>query len=112
MPTAPCRRRTASCWPPAGGARATQGHSRPERLTTLDIAAQDKPGFTPFLKTTPDGAEVWLSHKLADAVSCRSTQGAFELLERISLGEAARPNPVEFVANARGSVVYASLARV
>ena len=89
-----------------------QGHSRPEHLTTLDIAAQDKPGFTPFLKTTPDGEEVWLSHKLADAVSCRSTQGAFELLDSVSLGEGARPNHVEFVANTRGSVVYASLARV
>lgn len=88
------------------------GHSRPERVTTLDIGAQDKPGFTPFMKTTPDGAEVWFSHKLADAVSCRSTRGGFELLDNVSLGKAARPNHVEFVANARGSVVFASLGRV
>ncbi|OYW66072.1 MAG: hypothetical protein B7Z32_04030, partial [Hydrogenophilales bacterium 12-64-13] len=33
------------------------GHSRPERIATLDISAQDKPGFTPFLKTSPDGSE-------------------------------------------------------
>ena len=32
----------------------SNGYSRPERLTTIDIAAQDKPAFTPFLKTTPD----------------------------------------------------------
>ncbi len=57
------------------------GHSQPQRLTTLDISAQDKPGFTPFMKTTPDGAEVWFSHKLADAVSCRSTQGGFDLID-------------------------------
>ena len=88
------------------------GLSRPERLTTLDIAAQDKPGFTPFLKSTPDGAEMWFSHKLADAVSCRSTQGGFDLLSNVPLGTGSRPNHVEFVANAKGSVVYASLARV
>ncbi|WP_428422765.1 YncE family protein [Methylibium sp.] len=88
------------------------GHSRPERLTTLDVSAQDKPGFTPFMKTTADGDEVWFSHKLADAVSCRSTRGTFDLHDSVALGMGARPNHVEFVANARGSVTYASLARV
>lgn len=88
------------------------GGSRPERITTLDIAGEDKPGFTPFLKTTPDGKEVWFSHKLADAVSARSTEAPFGLLDRVALGELARPNHVEFVQNAKGSVVYASLARV
>ena len=88
------------------------GHSRPVRITTLDISAQDKPAFTPFLKTSPDGSEVWFSHKLADAVSCRSTSGSFDLLDSVSLGDKARPNHVEFVENAKGKVVYASLARV
>ncbi len=83
-----------------------------ERVTTLDISAQDKPAFTPFLKTSPDGGEVWFSHKLADAVSCRSTGGAFEVQDSVPLGKQARPNHVEFVENARGKVVYASLARV
>lgn len=88
------------------------GHSQPQRLTTLDISAQDKLGFTPFMKTTPDGSEIWFSHKLADAVSCRSTREGFNLLDNVSLGNLGRPNHVEFVANAKGSVVYASLARV
>ena len=88
------------------------GHARPERLATLDITAQDPPGFTPFLKTSADGAEVWLSHKLADGISCRSAHAGFELLDHVLLGSAARPNHVEFVANTKGSVVYASLARV
>lgn len=88
------------------------GYSRPERITTLDIAEQDKPGFTPFLKTSPDGAEVWFSHKIADTVSCRSTSGGFDLLDSVVLGKMARPNHVEFVENAKGKVVYASLARV
>jgi YVTN family beta-propeller protein len=44
------------------------GLSNPMRKTVVDISAQDPPAFTPFLKTTPDGSEVWLSHKLADRV--------------------------------------------
>lgn len=88
------------------------GRSRPQRITTLDIAAQDKPGFTPFLKTAPDGKEVWFSHKLADSVSARSTAEPFGLIGTVSLGAMARPNHVEFVENRKGKVVYASLARV
>ncbi|CAN7768246.1 YncE family protein [Pseudorhodoferax sp. LjRoot39] len=88
------------------------GQSQPQRLTTLDISAQDKHGFTPFMKTTPDGAELWFSHKLADALSCRSTRGGFDLIDSVPLGRGARPNHVEFVSNARGSVVYASLGRI
>ncbi|HEV2007736.1 MAG TPA: YncE family protein [Burkholderiales bacterium] len=88
------------------------GYSKPERLTTLDITAQDKPAFTPFLKTSPDGQEIWLSHKLADAVSARSTTAPFAALDAVTLGDMARPNHVEFVENRKGKVVYASLARV
>jgi YVTN family beta-propeller protein len=88
------------------------GHSRPEPLTTLDIAAQDPFGFTPFMKTTSDGEEVWLSHKLADAISCRSTRDGFTVHDTVSVGMGARPNHVEFVTNSHGSVTYASLARV
>ena len=88
------------------------GYSRPERLTTIDITAQDKPAFTPFIKTTPDGKEVWFSHKLADSVSARSTTEPFGFLDAVPLGNLARPNHVEFVDNRKGSVVYASLARV
>jgi YVTN family beta-propeller protein len=92
--------------------RNAKGYSHPKRATTLDIATQDKPGFTPFLKTSPDGKEAWFSHKLADSVSARSTVEPFALLDNVSLGKMARPNHVEFVENQRGKVVYASLARV
>jgi YVTN family beta-propeller protein len=92
--------------------RDANGSSRPQRATTLDLSAQDKPGFTPFLKTSPDARELWLSHKLADAVSVRSTAEPFGALDLVALGPMARPNHVEFVQNARGRVVYASLARV
>ncbi len=92
--------------------QGSDGHLVPQRVTTLDIAEQDRPGFTPFLKTTPEGDEVWFSHKLADSVSCRTTQSNFHVLDAVLLGTNARPNHVEFVSNAKGRVVYASLARV
>ncbi len=88
------------------------GHSRPSRKTTLDLSAQDPPGFTPFLKLSPDGAEMWLSHKLADAVSALAVADPHPVLDTVALGELARPNHVEFVENARGRAVYVSLARV
>ena len=88
------------------------GYSRPKRKTTLDLKAQDPFGFTPFQKTTLDGREVWFSHKLADSVSAWETSGEHRLLSHVKLGDKARPNHVEFVENANGRAVYASLARV
>ena len=77
------------------------GHSRPKRLKTVDIKAQDPRAFTPFLKTSPDGQEVWFSHKLADAVSGWSADPELRPLDTVALGENARPNHVEFVENTR-----------
>ncbi|HEX6980840.1 MAG TPA: YncE family protein [Alphaproteobacteria bacterium] len=82
------------------------------RRLTLDIRAQDPFGFTPFEKTTPDGQEIWLSHKLADRVSAIETGEPFRVLDTVDLGQQARPNHIEFVENARGKAVYVSLARV
>ena len=92
--------------PDAGGA------SRPQRLKMLDITAQDQFGFTPFLKTSPDGSEIWFAHKLADAVSALETREPFRTIDAIPLGKESRTNHVEFAENARGKVVYATLARV
>ena len=86
--------------------------SRPSGRALLNISAQDPVGFTPFLKTSPDGAEVWLSHKLADRVSTWDAREPFRVLDGIALGQQARPNHLEFVENARGKAVYVSLARV
>ena len=88
------------------------GSSRPTHKTTLDLKAQDPFGFTPFQKTAPDGKEVWFSHKLADSVSAWETSGGHRLLDHVKLGDKARPNHLEFVENAKGRAVYASLARV
>ena len=90
----------------------SKGLSHPARLRTIDIRAQDKAGFTPFEKTSPDGSEIWLSHKLADSVSAISTADPFSILGTIHLGNLARPNHLEFVENAKGKAVYVSLARV
>lgn len=92
--------------------RDAQGRSHPTRKTTLDVSAQDPPAFTPFQKTSPDGTEVWLSHKLADRVSALDTRDPHRVLDTISLGNLARPNHLEFVHNARGKAIYVSLARV
>ena len=89
-----------------------RGNSRPERLRVVDISMQDKPAFTPFQKLSPDGSQMWLSHKLADAVSIVSVRDPGQVLATIALGEMARPNHLEFVDNARGQVTYMSLARV
>ena len=89
-----------------------QGHSHPERLRLVDISMHDKPAFTPFQKLSPDGSQMWLSHKLADAVSIVSVRDPGQVLATIPLGEMARPNHLEFVDNARGQVTYMSLARV
>ena len=88
------------------------GHSRPKRLRLVDLSAQDKPAFTPFQKLSPDGSQMWLSHKLADAVSIVSVKDPGTVLSTIALGELTRPNHLEFVDNARGQVTYMSLARV
>ncbi len=89
-----------------------QGHSHPERLRVVDLSMQDKPAFTPFQKLSPDGSQMWLSHKLADTVSIVSVRDPGQVLATIPLGELARPNHLEFVDNARGQVTYMSLARV
>ena len=88
-----------------------EGFSTARRSARIDIRQQDRFGFSPFLKLSPDGREFWISHKLADAVSVLPADGQ-AVAETIPLGQMARPNHVEFVENANGRAVYASLARV
>ncbi len=89
-----------------------EGLSHPVRKATLDTAPQDAHGCTAFLKTSPDGREVWLSHALSDQVSAIETAEPHRTLDVVPLGAMARPNQLEFVRNERGRVVYVSLARV
>src|SRR4026209_935122 len=66
------------------------GFSRPKRRPLLDIKAQDPFGFTPFQKPAPSGKELWLSHKLADAVSAWSVEEEPKPLETVPLGKLSR----------------------
>ena len=78
------------------GARAPHRWLREaRRRALLDITTQDPFGFTPFEKTTPDDQELWLSHKLADALSAWLVVPEPRLLETIPLSTMARPNHVE-----------------
>lgn len=88
------------------------GFSDPRRVKVIGIRDQDPFGFTPFQKIAPDGEEMWMSHKLADRLSARHIAGGHDLLDVVDLGEKARPNHVEFAENAKGRVIFASLARV
>lgn len=87
------------------------GFSTARRAAQIDISAQDRFGFSPFLRLSPDGREFWISHKLADSLSVLPADGR-AIAETIPLGALARPNHVEFVENAQGRAVYASLARI
>jgi len=89
-----------------------EGYSHPTYTVTLDLSAQDPPGFTPFLKLSPDGSELWLSHKLADAVSAVTPTQSPRVLNTVPLSPLARPNHIEFVENTVTRAVYVSLARV
>ncbi len=92
--------------------RDPNGFSRPTRKARLDLSKIDRYSFVPFQKTTPDGQEIWFSHKLADCLSVWETQGSYRMLNQIELGNRARPNHIEFVENAQGKVAYATYARV
>ncbi len=89
-----------------------QGFSTTERKATIETSAQDRFGFAPFLKISPDGREFWISQKLADGLSVYDAGAEHKLLEHLPLGERARPNHVEFVQNERGNVAYATFGRV
>lgn len=89
-----------------------QGFSTTEHKATIDTSAQDRFGFAPFLKISPDGREFWISQKLADGLSVYDAGAEHKLLDHLPLGDRARPNHVEFVQNERGSVAYATFGRV
>ncbi len=90
----------------------TQGFSSVTASRRIDITERDPFGFTPFLKLSPDGQEMWAVHKLADRVSVIAMQDGVRIIETIALPNLARPNHVEFVEAAGGRFAYVSYARV
>jgi YVTN family beta-propeller protein len=82
-----------------------EGFSRPSGRALLNISAQDPLGFTPFLKTSPDGAELWCVHKLADRVSAWDAREPFRVLDsyvvRTANGSADRAGRAPFASALR-----------
>lgn len=89
---------------------AGYSHAEPERM--IDTTVQDRFGFAPFIRLAPTQREFWVSQKLADAVAVYDAGGVHALLDHVALGEKARPNHVEFVANRGGEVAYVSFGRI
>lgn len=88
------------------------GHSSAQPLRRIDISKADPFGFSPFLKLSPDGQEMWVSHKLADRIGVISANEEARHVDIIELGKMARPNHVEFIENSNGKAVYISHGRV
>src|ERR671918_198949 len=79
-------------------------------IAVVNLTKSDPIGFTPFVKVTPDGSEVWLVHKSADAITVISTQQPFNIISTIKLEKGSKPNHVEFAGERRednGSARYA-----
>jgi YVTN family beta-propeller protein len=83
-------------------------------IAVVNLTKSDPIGFTPFVKVTPDGREVWLVHKSADAITVISTQQPFNIISTIKLEKGSRPNHVEFAGgredNGGGGYAYVTLA--
>ena len=77
-------------------------------IAIIDFAEQDPLRFSPFVKLSPDGNEVWVTHKLSDGVGVISAKEPFDYIKRIQLPTGSKPNHIEFV----GNYVYVSLAQV
>lgn len=64
--------------------------------------------FSPFLMLSPDGNEVWVTHKDTSQVSIISVKEA-KLVKTFPVGKA--PNHLAFVQNAKGRFVYVTIAK-
>jgi hypothetical protein len=80
-------------------------------ITVVNLTKIDPLGFTPFVKVTPDGSEVWFVHKSADVITVISTQQPFNIISTIKLEKGSKPNHIEFAGrdNGRG-YAYVTLA--
>src|SRR5215208_6446691 len=65
-------------------------------IAVINLTKSDPIGFTPFVKVTPDGSEVWLVHKSADSITVISTKQPFNIISTIKLEKGSKPNHVEF----------------
>lgn len=75
-----------------------------QALTTVPVAGN----FSPFLKVSPDGREVWVTHKTIDKVSALDAV-TLRTLKTIDVGP--RPNHVEFVTRGGRTLVYVTIGK-
>jgi DNA-binding beta-propeller fold protein YncE len=84
-------------------------------ISTVNLSKADPAAFSPFIKTTPDGKEIWLTHKNADSLSTVSTQQPFNITSTIQLENGSKPNHIEFSNGSRrdgGYYAYITLATI
>ncbi|MDP9015897.1 MAG: YncE family protein [Thermoproteota archaeon] len=81
-------------------------------IAKVDLSQADPKAFSPFVKVTPDGKEVWVVHKSSDAISAISTRQPFEIMKTIPLENGSKPNHVEFANHGSKTYAYVTLASV
>ncbi len=74
------------------------------RVISVDVAGN----FSPFIKLTPDGKEVWLTHKTVDKVSVVDAEN-LNVLKVVDVGP--RPNHVEFVRVGSRELAYVTIGK-
>ncbi len=74
------------------------------RVIDVNVAGN----FSPFVKLTPDGKQVWLTHKTVDKVSVVDADN-LNVLKVIEVG--ARPNHVEFVQVGGRDLAYVTIGK-
>lgn len=102
-------------WFSRNGARAYVGSQKEAALSVIETATRKLLAlvpvagpFSPFLKASPDGKEIWLTHKSIDKVSVINAE-TFQVLQIIDVGP--RPNHVEFVTKEGKTLVYVTVGK-
>jgi YVTN family beta-propeller protein len=102
-------------WFSSDGRRAYVASQKEALLALIDVALHKTlktvsvaGNFSPFIKLSPDGREVWLTHKTIDKVSAVDAE-TLQVLKGVDVGP--RPNHVEFVRKGGRSLVYVTIGK-
>jgi YVTN family beta-propeller protein len=99
------------------GRRAFVNHDRAPELDIIDVRSHRvikritglDPGFSPNLEVTPDGAEVWVTHKGSGRTSVIDAR-RLQLLTVLNTGPVT--NHVNFVSKPNGIFAYVTVAQL
>jgi YVTN family beta-propeller protein len=102
-------------WFSPDGRLAYVGSQKEPTVAMIDVASrrtirttQVVGPFSPFIKLSPDGKELWITHKTVDKVSALDAE-TFGVLKVIDVGP--RPNHVEFVTVGGQPRVYVTIGK-